>query len=190
MKKISIILVALTVIICIFSCKQKQSQEEIHAAISKEAEKNIVAGAKAPEFTLKNLKDETVNLSDFRGKVVVLTFWAYGAQSYEFEELIKLNKMIKGKDIQIVTILMFDSQKSSAEAFLKEIGFEQPTLIDRTNGEYTEITELYGLTYHPTTFIIDKSGLIVKRFSLAKEIDNKKYLEISENVKQLFNLAK
>ena len=118
-----------------------------------------LAGA-APAFTLTNLDGKSVSLSDFRGKVVVLDFWATWCPPCrrEIPDFIDLQKEYGSQGVQVVGIALDEPDK--VQAFARQNGMNYPVLLGSD-----EISMRYGgIEGIPTTFVIDKSGKIVNRF--------------------------
>jgi len=118
-----------------------------------------LAGA-APAFTLVDLNGKSVSLSDFRGKIVVLNFWATWCPPCrrEIPDFIDLQKEYGSRSVQIVGIALDEPEK--VQAFARQNGMNYPVLLGSD-----EVSMKYGgIEGIPTTFIIDKNGRIVNRF--------------------------
>jgi cytochrome c biogenesis protein CcmG/thiol:disulfide interchange protein DsbE len=114
----------------------------------------------APAFTLVDVNGKSVSLADFKGKVVILDFWATWCPpcKREIPDFIKLQSEYGSKGVQIVGIAL--DQPGKVEAFVKDNGMNYPVLMG-TN----EVAASYGgVEAIPTTFIIDKSGKIVTKY--------------------------
>jgi len=114
-------------------------------------------GKPAPDFVLKDTKGDTWRLSDLRGKVVFINFWATWCPPCRAEMpfMQKLYQTLPGDRFQMVTILSND-KKEVAEKFVEYIGFTAPVLLDPENKAY----KAYGLTGVPETYIVDKQGIL------------------------------
>jgi peroxiredoxin len=118
-----------------------------------------VTGA-APAFTLVDLTGKNVSLSDFKGKVVVLDFWATWCPPCrrEIPDFISLQKQYASQGVQIIGIALDEPEK--VQAFARDNGMNYPVLLGND-----AITAKYGgIEGIPTTFIIDKTGRIVNKF--------------------------
>jgi peroxiredoxin len=114
----------------------------------------------APSFTLTNLDGKAVSLADFRGKVVVLDFWATWCPpcKREIPDFVDLQKTYGSRGVQIIGIALDEPEK--VRAFARQNGMKYPVLLGSD-----EIALRYGgIEGIPTTFILDKSGKIVNRF--------------------------
>lgn len=110
-------------------------------------------------FTATDKDGNTVKLSDFVGKTVVLNFWTTWCP-YCLKEMPEFDKA--SKELPDVTFLMLNATKTNGESlakaksYIEQNGFEFPVLYD-TNGE---ATAALGVSSYPTTFFIDAKGVI------------------------------
>ncbi|HTX99828.1 MAG TPA: TlpA disulfide reductase family protein [Bacteroidota bacterium] len=114
----------------------------------------------APAFRLTDIQGRPVALSDFRGKVVILDFWATWCPPCrrEIPDFISLQSRYKDKGLQIVGVALDEPEKVGA--FAKSWGMNYPVLLGND-----EVSALYGgISGIPTTFIIDRKGNIVEKF--------------------------
>ena len=114
-------------------------------------------GHPAPDFTLTDLDGNEVNLSDFRGKVVFLNFWAVGCPPCRFEmpEMEALYQEYKDRDVVIIGVDLGE-YRSSVKSFVEENGYSWTFVID-TNGL---VAWDYLITGIPSSFFIDEDGII------------------------------
>jgi peroxiredoxin len=136
-----------------------RSESRARSALQPALPPGELAGA-APAFTLTDLSGKSVSLSDFRGKVVVLDFWATWCPPCrrEIPDFIDLQKKFGSQGLEIVGIALDEPDK--VQAFARQNGMNYPVLLGSD-----EISMKYGgIEGIPTTFIIDKSGRIVNRF--------------------------
>jgi peroxiredoxin len=115
-----------------------------------------------PDFTLKDVKTgKPVSLSDFKGKVVIVDFWATWCgpccKAMKFyEELFRE----KRKDGLVVLAISIDQREEKLSNFLKKRPVSFPVLYDPEK----TLMEKYGVLRIPTTFIIDKNGKIQNKY--------------------------
>ena len=115
-------------------------------------------GKLAPAFALPLLGGGTLNLDEYRGKVVFLNFWATWCPPCEEEmpSMQKLYEHFKGTDFVMLTVSI-DEKKELVEPFMKRLGLNFPVAFDPKN----EVGEQYGLTGVPETFLIGPTGIIM-----------------------------
>jgi peroxiredoxin len=110
----------------------------------------------APEFTLQNINGESVSLSDFRGKPVMLIFWRIdcAACKLQIPYIQAFYDEWSSDSIAVLTINVGDSI-SAVQDYVTSHGITYPVLLDRQR----ELTQIYGLPGVPVTFIIDSEGI-------------------------------
>jgi peroxiredoxin len=118
------------------------------------------AAGTAPAFTLNDIHGKSVSLADFKGKVVVLDFWATWCPPCrrEIPDFVSIQKEYEERGVQIVGIALDELPK--VQAFAKDNGMNYPVLM----GDDGVVARYGGVEGIPTTFIIDRSGKIVERF--------------------------
>ncbi|GFE61237.1 TlpA disulfide reductase family protein [Geobacter sp. AOG2] len=115
----------------------------------------------APAITVNSLAGKPLNLSDLKGKVVILNFWATWCPPCreEIPSMMKLNSAMAGKPFQMVAVSIDEGGQPAIEAFFKTSGFSLPAYTDPDN----RAAKAYGITGVPETFVIDKNGILLKR---------------------------
>lgn len=114
----------------------------------------------APDFELETLKGERVKLSDFRGKRIMLNFWASwcGPCRAEIPDMQKFYDQ-KEEDIEILAVNLIDSRPDEADnvgPFVEEYELTFPVLLDWGN----VVSGIYQIQPIPTTFLIHSDGRI------------------------------
>ncbi|MBT3271518.1 MAG: TlpA family protein disulfide reductase, partial [Spirochaetales bacterium] len=118
----------------------------------------------APEFGLSGLDGVEYQLSDYRGKYVVLNFWASWCAPCRVEvpELTAFHSSLKGNDSVVILAINQTSSEKNLQAvsdFAELYSMEFPILLDRGN----RVHSLFGIRGIPTTFIIDPDGEVISR---------------------------
>ena len=119
-------------------------------------------GSKVPNFTLTDLSGKNVSLSDYKGKVVVLNFWASWcppckAEMPEFNEMDREFK--KSGDTVLLAINMTDGRretKKKVETFISEQKYKMRVLLDSEG----KASNIFDIRYLPTTYVIDAEGTV------------------------------
>jgi len=121
-----------------------------------------VPGHPAPEFALKNLSGQMVRLSDFKGKPVLINFWATwcGPCRAEFPELERASAEDAGKLVIIGVNSTALDQPAAVKSFAAEMGATFPIVLDET-GQVSKMYQIKGL---PTSFFIDRNGVVNEVF--------------------------
>ena len=121
----------------------------------------LSVGAEAPAFELKNLRGETVSLRSYRGKAVLLNFWATWCAPCvaEMPSLVRLSKELKDKGVELLSINV-DGAKKRDEVlrFAQENGMDFQVLLDPT----FSVPPLYAVSGFPETMLIDPSGTFLE----------------------------
>ncbi len=116
------------------------------------------AAPTAPDFTLTTLEGETVHLSDYRGQIVLLNFWASWCPPCN-EELPALNAYYAAHKDQGLVLLGVDVDETAdvVRDFVQQKGITYPILLDPQGKASAD----YSVTGMPTTFIIDREGRLI-----------------------------
>jgi len=124
-----------------------------------------VSHPKAPDFSLPSTNGKTVKLSDFRGKIVILDFWATWCPPCRrgIPDLISLKKKYGSKGLEVIGISVDEftrNTKYRVIPFMKQIGINYPVVY----GNMQVIRAFGGIQSIPTTFVINKKGEIIASF--------------------------
>jgi cytochrome c biogenesis protein CcmG/thiol:disulfide interchange protein DsbE len=118
-------------------------------------------GALAPDFELVDLKSgNKVSLSDFRGKAVLLNFWATWCPpcKAEIPSFVDLQKQYGPQGLQVVGVAMDDAGRDTIEAFANEMSINYLVV----QGTEKVANDYGGIDGLPTTFYIGRDGKVVK----------------------------
>ena len=112
----------------------------------------------APDFALKDADGKTVHLSDYKGKVVLLDFWATwcGPCRIEIPWFEDLERTRKDKGFEVLGVSMDDNGWEDVKPFLAQMKVNYRVVI----GDDTTAQNYGGVDSLPTTFLIDKQGKI------------------------------
>lgn len=134
---------------------------------------------KAPDFTLKNGKGENISLSSFRGKVVLLNFWATWCPSC-IAEMPSFNELYHEKKSEGLEVIAVSTDRSPdvAMKYVAKKGFDYTIVVDQDR----QVARLFKVFSLPTTFLIDKKGIITEKFYGEYDWTDK---EIKEKVNRL-----
>ena len=116
-------------------------------------------GKAAPDFTLKNLDGQQVRLSDFKGKPVLMNFFATwcGPCRSEMPDLEAAWQQYKDQGLTVLAVdLTNQDNVADVKAYVKELGLTFPAVLDETGS----VAGLYKVGPIPTSYFIDKNGLL------------------------------
>lgn len=111
----------------------------------------------APDFVLKSQGGENLRLSEQRGQVILLNFWASwcGPCREEIPMLNTLHKRYEKLGFQVMGINI-DKRRDAAKRMMQDFQIAYPVLFDSQQG----ISKLYGVDAMPSTVIIDRDGIV------------------------------
>ncbi|MDA8169689.1 MAG: TlpA disulfide reductase family protein [Nitrospiraceae bacterium] len=128
------------------------------------------APGKAYGFSLKGVDGKTYSLSEFRGKVVLLNFWATwcGECVKEIPSLERLEARMKGQAFTVLSVSVDDSEEA-LDKFLRKTPLPYPVLRDPERKVAFDLYAVFGL---PASFLIDKNGNLVERIYGSRDWDS------------------
>ncbi|MFC1962861.1 peroxiredoxin family protein [Chloroflexota bacterium] len=114
-------------------------------------------GRRAPDFTLADLEDNQVSLSDFRGKTVFLNFWATWCPPCraEMPEIEAVYQKYRDKNVVVIGVDLFESEDKISQ-FVQQGGYSWTFAIDSMG----EVSKNYRVAAIPASFFIDREGII------------------------------
>jgi peroxiredoxin len=133
----------------------------------------LPVGAPAPDFTLSTPQGSTVRLSDYRGKTVLLEFfatWCPHCQA-EAQHLPRIHASFSPREVAFLSVNADSEDAGSIHAFERWFKVPWPLLLDPGNpaGSFKQaggagpVTAAYGVAFYPTFYIIDPKGRIAWR---------------------------
>lgn len=144
--------IAICVSAAVFSsCSRLEQPAEVSQGSS-----NLKA---APDFTLKDANGSSVKLSDYRGKVVLLNFWATwcGPCKIEIPWFMEFEQQYKNKGFAVLGVAMDDDGWAAVKPYIAEKKMNYRVVM----GNDSVATAYGGIDSLPTTFVIDQEGRIV-----------------------------
>ena len=116
-------------------------------------------GKEAPGFSGKTLEGENISLSDYKGKVTLIDVWASWCKPCKegFPFLIELYNQYSDKDFSVLAVNI-DEEKDNAKKFLTSLNKDVPFKI--MFDPEAKIPTLYKIEAIPTTYILDKKGIV------------------------------
>lgn len=123
--------------------------------------KSLTEGGSAPDFSQDTPEGETISLKDFRGKVVLLDFWASwcGPCRRENPNVVKMYEKYKDKGFEILGISLDRTRDKWLQA-IEADGLTWPHVSD-LKGWKNEVAQLYGVRSIPHTILIDAEGQVI-----------------------------
>ncbi|MBF0553162.1 MAG: TlpA family protein disulfide reductase [Nitrospirae bacterium] len=148
----------------------------------KRGSKQVAEGQEAPLFKLAAPDGKVIPAEDYRGRAVIVNFWASWcascvAEMPSFQKFYENNK--SNASLAFITVLYRDSYDDALK-FMKENKFDLPVFLDEKSAN----ARAFGLTGVPETFFIDKHGILFKKILGPIEWES---TDIDELVKELLS---
>lgn len=136
----------------------------------------VSVGEVAPDIDLTSIDGKQSKLSDYRGKAVFLNFWASWCNpcKAELRDIQDMSRKMDGKPFEIVAVSVDTTGADKLKEFLNDRGISFPVFLDPTMTS----AKRYGVTGFPETFILDKKGVIAKRYVGPRDWTAKSMLDI------------
>jgi peroxiredoxin len=122
-------------------------------------------GQMAHDFTLQTLDGKTVHLSDYRGKAVLLNFWATWCEPCKLEMpwFVEMQKQYGPQGLQILGVAMDDADPADIARFAKDMGVDYPILVGNEPVRDAVAGDYGGVQFLPETFFIGRDGKVVEK---------------------------
>jgi peroxiredoxin len=120
----------------------------------------ISQGQRAPDFSLETLEGDKVSLSDYRGQIVLLNFWATWCAPCR-AEIPAIEAVLEARQGQPFVVLGVNYQESRERVgpFAEELGMTYPILLDETG----KVMQTYRAPGLPMSVLLDEQGVIQQR---------------------------
>jgi len=117
-------------------------------------------GDAAPDFSLRSLRGETISLSDYRGRFVILDFWASWCVPCRLSmpSLVALAGELGDKVVLLGVSL--DRSEADATSYVAARGYEELVAVYGSQTAAQGVADMYGVLGIPRTFVIDRDGIV------------------------------
>jgi peroxiredoxin len=133
-----------------------------------------LTGTEAPDFVLKSLSGENLRLSEYRGEIVMLSFWATwcGDCRAQLRELGAMRKRYRDAGVELLAVSL-DQNSRQADEMASALGASYPILHDADG----EVGKLYAVDKMPMMVLIDRSGIVRDVFQGYRRGSEQQYLD-------------
>ena len=134
----------------------------------------------APDFVSENLRGGTTGLADYKGKVVLLNFWATWCMPCraEMPGMETLWQKYKEQGLVIAAVSVDEGSRGRIETFSKLLDLSFPILLDPES----KVSDLYKVSNMPTSFLIDRNGKIISRIVGTEEWASSEAIQLVEDL--------
>lgn len=185
-KKINIVIwivaicAVLTAAYTFYSKNKQQSPAAQSPQNRTESQSSQSSNPAAPDFSLKDINGNAVKLSDYKGKVIILNFWAVWCKycKLEMPDINELNKELEKDNDTVILAVNVQESSDTVKNYLSSNKIDLKVLLDQDGS----VSQTYGISGYPTTFIINKDGTLYTYISGATDKETlKKILEKIKN---------
>ena len=144
------------------------AQEDLDAKYATELPK---AGTEAPDFTLSSLDGNTISLSDFKGKYVVLDFWASWCPDCirDIPEIQSLYNDFSDKGVVFLGV-SFDTDKTRWKTAVEKYDIKYPQCSELKKMREAEVTKLYGVKWIPSLVVVGPDGKVALSTVISQKV--------------------
>ncbi|HVY64712.1 MAG TPA: TlpA disulfide reductase family protein [Gammaproteobacteria bacterium] len=131
-------------------------------------------GSAAPDFVLKSLTGQNLRLSEYRGQIVMLAFWATwcGDCRAQLEQLGEMYDRYQEAGVELLAVSL-DQNRKQAEAMTGRLGAKYPVLNDSAG----DVGKLYAVDRMPVMVLIDRGGVVREVFEGFRRGSEQQYLD-------------
>jgi len=135
----------------------------------------------APDFAVKNLQGKTVHLSDYKGKVLLINFWATwcGACREEMASMQNLYSELRSDGLEVLAVSIDRWNEDRIQEYVKDKNLTFPVLLDQNQ----EVRKKYHVMGLPTSYLVDGEGKIRGFASGARDWDSQDSKEMMMSLK-------
>ncbi len=132
--------------------------------------KLVRVGDASPDFRLQGLDGRSVSLSELRGKVVMVHFWATWCPPCveEIPSIDRLSRSLPGDDFEVLAVSVDEGAGDAVRSFLQRNGLSLPVLLNPDRS----VAGRYGTFKFPETYLVDRSGIVRYKVIGAANWDN------------------
>jgi peroxiredoxin len=131
-------------------------------------------GSEAPDFALRSLAGQNMRLSEFRGQIVMLSFWAAwcGDCRAQLEQLGEMHARYQDAGVELLAVSL-DQNRKQAEDMVARLKASYPVLHDQAG----DVGKLYDVSRMPVMVLIDRGGVVREVFEGFRRGNEEQYLE-------------
>ena len=151
---------------------QRLEQQEKKQAEAEKTQATLKPGAKFPDFQEKDLDGKALSISNYKGKVVLIDFWATwcGPCRAELPNVLKAYEKYHAKGFEIIGVSL-DEDKTKLTDFIKQKGMTWAQYFDG-EGWSNKLAGQYGIQSIPATYLLDGQGNIIARDLRGEALDD------------------
>lgn len=162
MKSLKLLLLAATAFLAAQTMSAQTADGTVEDPDTKYAVELLKPKTTAPDFALPSLDGKTVKLSDFRGKIVVIDFWASWCSDCRKDApaVVEMHREYKDKGVVFLGV-SFDTNRESWANAVKKYGIDYVQVSNLQKWKETEVSKAYHVNWIPSMYVIDAEGKVL-----------------------------